>query len=101
MSPKSTEQEDEYFARIEMEMMKKIEEERERKTTDEEKKKLKELHYMKCPKCGQNLIEIDFKGVRIDECSGCRGMWLDAGEYDALTKIEIPVLERLFAVFRK
>jgi hypothetical protein len=56
---------------------------------------------MKCPKCGANLTEIDFKGIKIDECSSCRGMWLDAGEFDAVAKIEKPVLERLFKVFKK
>jgi ribosomal protein L37AE/L43A len=101
MVAKSIEQEDEYFARVEMEMKKKIEKAREKKITAEEKKRRKELHFMKCPKCGSNLVEIDFKGVKIDECSECRGMWLDAGEYDAMAKIGTPVLERLFSVFRK
>jgi len=28
-------------------------------------------------------------------------MWLDAGEFDAMAKIEKPVLEKLFNVFKK
>ena len=101
MPIKPTEQEDEYFARIEQEMKKKIEEQRTKQASKEEREKLRELHFMKCPKCGMNLIEIDFKGMKIDECSACRGMWLDAGEFDSMVKIEKPVLERLFNVFKK
>jgi uncharacterized protein len=101
MPVKPTDQEDEYFARIEQQMLKEIEERKARQTSQQELKKLKEEHFMKCPKCGMDLIEIDFKGMKIDECSACRGIWFDAGEFDALSAIEKPVLERLFAVFRK
>lgn len=48
-----------------------------------------------------DLIGIDFKGIKIDECSTCRGMWLDAGEFDAIAKLDKPVLARLFNVFKK
>ncbi len=32
---------------------------------------------MKCPDCSSALQETDFHGVRIDECSKCRGRWFD------------------------
>lgn len=101
MPVKPTEHEDEYFARIELEMKKQIEERKKRQASKEEREKRRKLHFMKCPKCGMDLIEIDFMGVKIDECLACRGMWLDAGEFDALVKIEKPILERLFNVFKK
>lgn len=101
MTVKPTEREDEYFVRIEQEMKKQTEERKKKHASKEEREKLRELHFMKCPKCGIDLIEIDFKGMKIDECSDCRGMWLDAGEFDALVKIEKPVLKRLFNVFKK
>jgi len=101
MPVKPTEREEEYFVRIELEMKKQIEERKKKHASKEQREKLRELHFMKCPKCGMDLMEIDFKGMRIDECSACRGMWLDAGEFDALAKIEKPVLERLFNVFKK
>jgi hypothetical protein len=101
MPVKPTEREDEYFVRIEQELKKQTEERKKKDASKEEREKLRELHFMKCPKCGIDLIEIDFKGMKIDECSDCRGMWLDAGEFDALAKIEKPVLERLFNVFKK
>jgi len=101
MPIKPTGHEDEYFARIEQEMKKKIEEQKKKRASKEEREKLRGLHFMKCPKCGMDLIEIDFKGMKIDECTDCRGMWLDSGEFDAMAKIEKPVLERLFNVFKK
>lgn len=101
MPVKPTDQEEEYFARIEQEMKKKIAERTRGEASEEEREKLRELHFMKCPKCGMDLIEIDFKGMKIDECSSCRGLWLDAGEFDAMAKIEKPVLEKLFSIFKK
>jgi Zn-finger nucleic acid-binding protein len=54
----------------------------------EEKTRLKELHHMHCPKCGQPLYKIEYKGVTIDRCPGCQGVWLDAGELEVLSQKE-------------
>ena len=112
MPVKPSEKEEEYFARLEYERRKKIEQEKlieeslsgedeREKKLDEEKKRLKELHYMKCPKCGMQLIEIDYRGIKVDKCSGCEGIWLDAGELEAVSKLEKTGLEKLFSVFKK
>ena len=98
---KPSEKEEEYFARKEFEGKRKIEQERHRKLNEEEKKRLKELHYMRCPKCGMELIEIDYKGIMIDECSECEGIWLDAGELETVSKMEKKRLDKLFFVFKK
>jgi hypothetical protein len=86
---------------MEFERKKKIEEEKHKKLGEEEKKRLKELHYMRCPKCGMELIEIDYKGIKIDECSECEGIWLDAGELEAVSKLEKTGLDKLFSMFKK
>lgn len=101
MSWKPSEKEEEYFARMEFERKKKLEEEKHKKMAEAEKLKLKELHYMRCPKCGMELIEIDYKGIKVDKCSVCEGVWLDAGELEAVSKLEKSGLEKLFHVFRK
>ena len=72
-----------------------------KKLTEEEKKNLKDLHYMRCPKCGMELIEIEFKGIKIDKCFQCDGIWLDSGEMDALSKLEKTMMDKLFRVFKK
>ena len=93
--------EEEYFARIEFERRKTMEVEKVKKLAEEEKKNLKNLHHMRCPKCGMELSEIEFKGIKIDKCFQCDGVWLDAGEMDALSKLEKTVMDKLFRVFKK
>ena len=93
--------EEEYFARIEFERRKTMEVEKVKKLAEEEKKNLKDLHYMRCPKCGMELIEIEFKGIKIDKCFQCDGIWLDSGEMDALSKLEKTMMDKLFSVFKK
>ncbi len=51
---------------------------------DTQRAALRELHYMHCPKCGASLQEIVFRGVRIDKCFGCGGVFLDDGELEEL-----------------
>ncbi|MBI5664725.1 MAG: zf-TFIIB domain-containing protein [Nitrospirae bacterium] len=98
---KSSEREAEFIARSEFEKKKKAEEDKHKKLKAEEKQNLKELHYMKCPKCGMGLIEIDYKEIKVDKCSECEGIWLDAGELEAVSKLEKSGLDKLFGVFRK
>lgn len=99
MTRKPSESEQEYFARIEYERRKKAEREKQEKLAEDEKKRLRELHYMKCPKCGMDLIEIDYKSVKVDRCSGCEGVWLDAGELDTVSKMEASVAGKIFGLF--
>ncbi len=96
-----SEREAEYVARVEYEKRKKLEEEKHKKMKEEEKKKLKELHFMRCPQCGMELIEIDYKNIKVDKCSECEGIWLDAGELEAVAKLEKTGLDKLFGVFKK
>jgi len=98
---KPSEKEEAFFARQEFEKKKKLEEERQNKLAEEQKKKAKELHYMKCPKCGMELIEIDYKSIKVDKCSACEGIWLDAGEMESVAKMEKGALDKLFSVFSK
>lgn len=101
MPLKPTEHEDEHFARIEQELIKQVAERKKSSQSKEEREQLKKLHYMKCPKCGMDLVELDFKGMLIDECPTCKGIWFDAGEFDSLVKIERSSLDKLFNIFRK
>ncbi|MBI5183324.1 MAG: zf-TFIIB domain-containing protein [Nitrospinae bacterium] len=100
MPIKPSEKEEEYFVRMEYERKRKIEEEKQKRLAEEEKKRLKELHYMRCPKCGMELIEIDYKGIKVDKCSGCEGIWLDAGELEAVSRLEKSGFDKLFNLFR-
>ena len=92
--------EEEYFRKMEMELKKKREEEQKREMKVQERSRLKELHHMCCPKCGMNLSTIDYKGVAIDECSNCKGIWLDANELEQIMTMEKGTLNRLLKVFK-
>ncbi len=101
MPGKPSESEEEYMARTEYEKLKKIQEEKHKNLVEADKKRLKELHHMRCPKCGMELIAVDYKGIEIDKCSGCEGIWLDAGELESVSKLEKSGLDKLFSVFSR
>ena len=39
---------------------------------------------MNCPRCSAQLKVQTFKGIDVDRCPTCEGMWLDHGELDQL-----------------
>ena len=43
---------------------------------------------MQCPKCRAPMHTYNRNGVQIEQCSGCRGIFLDYGELEALTRLE-------------
>lgn len=97
---KPSKREEAHFASIEFARKKKIEEAKHAKLAEEEKERLKQLHYLRCPKCGMELIEIDYKGMKADECSECEGVWLDAGELHAIAKLNKTALDAFFSIFK-
>jgi hypothetical protein len=97
---KPSENEQEYFARQQAELRRKQAAEREAAMQQEERERERELHLMKCPKCGMQLEEIAFGDVNVDKCFSCGGMWLDAGELESLQKKEPGFLSRLVGSLR-
>ena len=41
-----------------------------------------------CPKCGSDMRAYERNGVTIDQCTGCRGIFLDRGELERLVDAE-------------
>ena len=39
---------------------------------------------MNCPSCHGILVARNYKGIRVDGCPACKGMWLDVAELDQL-----------------
>jgi len=54
--------------------------------TEAEKLRLKEAHWMHCPKCGQKLSPEKCGSVEIDVCPSCKGVWLDKGELGTIVE---------------
>ncbi|HXG59270.1 MAG TPA: zf-TFIIB domain-containing protein [Thermoanaerobaculia bacterium] len=92
--------EDEFFAKQEIERRKKWAQEQAAKMQAEEKERLRQLHWMKCPKCGMDLQVIEFLGVEVDQCANCGGVFFDAGEIDQALKKGPGVVDRLFSIFK-
>lgn len=81
---KPSRNEDEYFVRLDSELMK----ERRARLDAERVKQERTSHSNKCPKCGCDLEEREHHGVKIDECPECGGIWLDKGELEIIEEID-------------
>jgi hypothetical protein len=101
MSMKPSANERDYFARQEAQRSRQVADERQAKLLEEERARDRSLHFMKCPKCGMGLVEVEYRGIAVDKCSACDGVWLDAGEFEAASNLEKGVLDKLFSAFRK
>jgi hypothetical protein len=60
----------------------------------------RQAHWMRCPKCGNALKEVQLESVTVDQCGSCGGVFFDAGELDHYLRDHRPTskgLEKLFS----
>ena len=50
-----------------------------------------------CPKCGGQMRSYERNGVTVDQCTECRGIFLDRGELERLIDAESSHYEREFS----
>ena len=74
--------EEEYFARREADRLKAQREAVMQAARAAERR----THYMKCPKCGANLVREKREGAEIETCPECHGIWLDPSDAAVLTR---------------
>lgn len=43
---------------------------------------------LQCPKCHGTMRTYERNGVHLEQCTGCRGVFLDFGELEHLTQLE-------------
>ena len=43
---------------------------------------------LECPKCGSEMRSYERNGVMVDQCTGCKGLFLDRGELERLVDAE-------------
>ena len=84
MTEKPSRKEDEYFAKQSSDLIKAGRERAQRESIEVSRR----AHYMKCPKCGADLVTEEYHGIQVDNCPECKGMWLDAGEAEDLLRRE-------------
>lgn len=101
MPLKPTSKEDEYFAREEVIKLRKLVHLTKQEMAADEKKKLKELHWMRCPKCGMQLHTIVINRVEVDKCFSCGGIFLDDGELEKISGRGSFFFQEMKDVFKK
>ena len=74
--------EDEYFVKEDAEKKRKIAQQVVKETAADEQRRLKDLHFMHCPKCGMEMHEVKYGPVDVDVCFACGGIFLDKGELE-------------------
>lgn len=85
---KASSSEEEYFAREDAEKKRKLALAVKREMQAAEQARLKELHWMHCPKCGMPMHEVKMRGVDVDVCFSCNGVFLEKGELAHLARPE-------------
>lgn len=53
-----------------------------------EREAAREAHWMRCPKCGGEMVSQQFENVMVDKCTGCHGVHLNADEIEMLIQYE-------------
>ena len=89
MVVKPSEKEQEYFIAREVERLKKLQKEHQGKLAGDERQRLKELHFMHCAKCGDNMETTTLAEVEIEVCPSCGGVYLDAGELNKIVNEQV------------
>ncbi|HET6412337.1 MAG TPA: zf-TFIIB domain-containing protein [Anaeromyxobacter sp.] len=80
--------ENDYFIREDAERKRALAQAVRRELEQAERERLKLLHWMRCPKCGMEMHEVKLRGMDVDVCFSCNGIFLDQGELAHLQKPE-------------
>lgn len=76
--------EEEYFAREDVEKKRRLALQVKRETDAVERERLKALHHMRCPRCGMQMHQVQLRGLDVDVCFACGGVFLGRGEIDVI-----------------
>ncbi len=96
---KPSHEEEDYFARVEIDKRRALADKLKEQMAQGEIEKLKQLHWMHCAKCGFELHSIVFKGITIEKCPNCGGIFLDAGELERLVGKEGGFVTAVLSLF--
>ena len=84
LSQHGYDREEEYFYKKNKELMDKMRADLDAQRAEQKSQSADNPHWMKCPKCGEDLKEVDLAGVKVDQCAGCMGLYFDKGELELL-----------------
>lgn len=76
---KPSREEDDWFAREDIEKKRALAFKQQKTTAVQEREALQKLHHMKCPNCGMDLHTVQNGKVAMETCFHCKGIFLKAG----------------------
>lgn len=92
--------EDEYFAKQDVEVKRRLAREVREKLHAKEREQLKQIHYMHCPKCGLDLQNVTFQGFIIEKCFECGTIVLAESEFEKLAGGEEGFITAIVGLFK-
>lgn len=81
---KPSKNEDDYFRQQDMELIARRKAEADKQKAARDRDERRAAHFMKCPKCGGDLVTETYHAIQVDRCKDCHGVWFDAGEVESL-----------------
>ncbi len=97
--PSGYDEEDRYFRQKDLELLKTRRDKLNRARAERAAEAAKGEHWMKCPKCGADMQEIEMDGILVDKCSACEGIYFDRGELELMIEAHKGGLSRLKKLF--
>lgn len=53
---------------------------------------------MNCPRCSEEMNQVEIQEVPVEQCPGCEGVWLDAGELELIAQRECHAMRESWIV---
>jgi len=82
--------EEEFFYRQNKELIAKKRRELDARKSEQVIAQKRGPHWMKCPKCSGEMVEVELAGIKVDQCGDCRGIYFDHGELEILIESKEP-----------
>ena len=103
LSQSGYDREEEFFYKQNKELIEKMRKNLDATRAEQETKAAENAHWMKCPKCGRDLAEVDLAGIKVDRCTSCQGLYFDKGELEVILGAAEPkgFLSGLRRIFKK
>ncbi|HEX5033112.1 MAG TPA: zf-TFIIB domain-containing protein [bacterium] len=97
---KPSHEEEEFIARQEIEKRQELAEKVKADMATAELEKLKQLHWHRCSNCGFEMHAIVYKGLTIEKCPNCNGIFLEAGELERIAGKESGFFYNVLDLFK-
>lgn len=97
---KPSHSEEDFFAREDAQKKKQLAAEVRKRFEDAERDRLKEIHFMHCPRCGMELQTVTYKGVMVDKCFSCGSVTLASEDLEKISHESGDFLSGLVSLFK-